>query len=498
MSSAKKASLVSYASVIFYVVAGFLYTPYLVKTLGTSNYGLYALAASLVGYFSLDFGIGAAQTRLCAKFIAEGRPEKIRDLLGITARIYLAIDIFILCLMCLVFFYVDAIFSNLSVAELEKFKVIFIITACFVLINFPLLPTKGLFQAFDRVYELTLIDLFCKMSNILAIVGALYFGLSLYGVVLANILSNLIAQLFRLYYVFSKERLVICIDAKDREITKFITSFSLWATVAMVADKFFFGVIPFLLAAFSNTTEVAIFAIVISIEGYTLGISRSLSGIFLPRVMKMVVNEQTRDEKTTLMVRVGRIQLYIIGLIISGLIGLGYEFIQHWLGPGYEKSYYCLVLVITPCVFHLTQTIAEELLLATNKVKYRALSYILGSSISVICIVLLSPKYGAFGPAIGVCLSFLLAHNLLLDIFYHKKIGVNILTFFTRCHLRILPVLVVCAGIGYLFQEYIETPTFFLFLTKGLVWATLSALILWLFAFNKEEKLLVYQILHLK
>lgn len=495
MSSAKKASLLSYISVVFYVIAGFLYTPYLVKTLGLSDYGIYALAASLIGYFSLDFGIGAAQTRLAAKYIAEGTSWKIRDMLGITSRIFLAIDGLILCLLLVVYFNATDIFSNLTDNELVRFKNVFLITSLFVLINFPLLPLKGLFQAFDRVYELTLIELIYKMSNVGVIVLALYLGWGIYGVVLVNVGSNILAQIFRLYYIFQKEKLSINIQAHDKSVVQFITSFSAWATIAMVADKFFFGIIPFLLAAFSNTAEVAFFAIVISIEGYTLSISRSLSGIFLPRVMKMVVKDQSRSEKTALMVKVGRIQLYIVGLIITGLISLGHEFIVHWLGDGFDKSYYCLVLVMAPCIFHLTQTIAEELLLATNNVRYRAFSYVLGSSLSVLTIVLFAPKYGALAAAIGVCLSFCFAHNLLIDIFYHKKIGVDMIRFFKECHIKIMPVLLICGVLGFCMQSYINTPSFVTFIMKGIVWAVLSSAILWLLAFNKEEKQMIIQMI---
>ena len=92
MASVKKTSLLSYISVGFYLLAGFLYTPFLVKTLGVSDYGIYSLSASLIGYFSLDFGIGAAQARLAAKYNLEGRRDKLRDMLGITTRIFAFID----------------------------------------------------------------------------------------------------------------------------------------------------------------------------------------------------------------------------------------------------------------------------------------------------------------------------------------------------------------------------------------------------------------------
>jgi len=96
MKSAKITSLISYFNIAFYIVTGLFYTPLLVKTLGLSDYAIFSLVVSLVGYFSIDFGVGTAQTRYIAKLLAEGRRQKIYDLLGITNKIFSLIDFIII------------------------------------------------------------------------------------------------------------------------------------------------------------------------------------------------------------------------------------------------------------------------------------------------------------------------------------------------------------------------------------------------------------------
>ena len=498
MSSARKASIISYISVIFYIITGFFYTPLLVKTLGVSDYGIYSLAASLIGYFTIDFGIGAAQTRLIAKFIAENKLDKIKEVLGITIKIYFIIDIIILLALVIVYANADSIFTKLTPVELVKFKNVFLITGAFILLNFPLLPTKGLYQAFDRVFQLTVIDLIYRVINVSSIIIALLLKYDLYIVVIINVSTNLLAQIIKLVYIQFKERLKIKLGSKDEYIYKFITSFSFWATIAMIADKFFFGIIPFLLAIFTTTSEIAIFAIVISIEGYVLSMSKSLSGIFLPRIMKLVVHNGADSEKTDLMIKVGRIQLYVVGLLITGLICFGKEFIFYWLGPGFDKSYYCLILVLTPCVFHLTQTIAEELLYATNNVKYKALANVIGSFLSVLSIIIISPKYGAYGSAFGVFISFLIAHNLIIDIIYKKKLNIDMLKFLRECQGKILPYFFIMLLIGLGMQKLLYTPSFGILILKGIIWATITCVILWLFVLNRDEKNIILQLCQIK
>lgn len=495
MTSLKRASLLSYISVIIYIVTGFFYTPLLVKSLGISDYGIYSLSASLIGYFTLDFGISAATARVAAKFLANGTRQRINDLVGITCKLYLLIDLVVLFLLCLFYFYADNIFTQFNAEELNKFRNVFLITSAFILINFPLIQLKGLFQAYEIITELVLVDIGYRVISFATLVTALLLHWELYSIVAVNVSCNLTAQLVRLFYLRHSQHLSINLKAHDCEIFHFILSFSMWATIAMIADKFFFGFIPTLMAMFTNTREIAIFAAVISIEGYTLGISRALSGIFLARVTKMVVKGNTNEEKTKLMIRVGRIQLYIIGSIVFGLITFGREFIHLWLGQEFDKSYICLILVLTPCILHLTQTIAEELIYATNHVKYKAIANITGSVICISSIILLAPHYGALGAAVGVFLSFTLAHNFLIDIFYHRRLGLNIFEFFTKCHAKILPCFLFTSGLFIFTQGFFPHPSLPWFLLRGICWYGLTLTILWFFCMNTEEKQIFHQIL---
>lgn len=70
----KAGALLSYVSIALNMVIGLLYTPYMLRMLGQSEYGLYSLAASLIAYLTvLDLGFGNAIVRYTAKFRAEGK-----------------------------------------------------------------------------------------------------------------------------------------------------------------------------------------------------------------------------------------------------------------------------------------------------------------------------------------------------------------------------------------------------------------------------------------
>jgi hypothetical protein len=59
--------LLNYLGVIVVSGVGFFLTPYLIRHLGATNYGVMALSTSMIGYASLlDFGIGISVMKLIA------------------------------------------------------------------------------------------------------------------------------------------------------------------------------------------------------------------------------------------------------------------------------------------------------------------------------------------------------------------------------------------------------------------------------------------------
>ena len=74
----RKAGIVlSYVSMIMEVFSTLLLTPYIIRTLGQAEYGVFRLSMAINAYLSLlELGIGNAIVRYIAKFRVEGNTEK--------------------------------------------------------------------------------------------------------------------------------------------------------------------------------------------------------------------------------------------------------------------------------------------------------------------------------------------------------------------------------------------------------------------------------------
>ena len=225
---------------------------------------------------------------------------------------------------------------------------------------------------------------------------------------------------------------------------------SSWVFVISIAQRLLLNIVPTILGIFSGSKQIAIFAIAMTLEGFIWTFAYALNGLFLPKVTKMVSGHQNRYEVSNLMIKVGRIQLLVIGLLITGVVVLGKSFIQLWMGADFILSYYVVLFLVVPGIITLSQEIAYTLLFVENEIKYRAILFILASVISIIIGVLLIPKLGALGPAIGVGTALILCHVVGMNIVYSKVLKLEIARFFKSVHLKMIWPQLLAGGLSIL------------------------------------------------
>lgn len=491
INQVRAGALVSYITIFFNIISGFIYTPWLINRLGQSDYALYTLVNSVMTYFVLDFGMGAAITRFITKYRVNNEPEKVNNLLGVTTKLYLTIDGIILAAMVVFYMLIDKIYVNLSATEIVRLENVFIIAGMVALLSFPLLPVNGIFTAYEKLYAQKVFDLLAKVLTITSVVIALLAGGGLYFVVLFNTAITFIMNLIKFLYIRKSAGIKLNLKHKDKELKKSIFSFSAWVMVASIADRFFFTFVPSLLGIVSNSAQIAVFGVAVSIENYTCLFSSVFNNLFLPRVTSMVVKNESTEKITDLMIKVGRIQLIIVSTIVTAIISMGREFISCWVGEEYVNAHIVLIIILLPTLVHFCQAIGNEMIFATNNVKYRALVYVCGSVISVVLTLILGGRFGAIGAGIGIGAGLLLSHVVLLNIIYYKKLKLNIPRYFKECQLKMLIPMLISGAIGYFIMKIYPVDSLILFIVKAGIWAVFHAGILWFTFLNKFEKDLI-------
>ena len=491
----KLGALMSYAAILFNIIAGLIYTPWMVRQIGKSDYGLYILVISFLTYFTMDFGLGQSIARFMARYKAENKKDDIDNLLGISTRLYLLIDGVILLALVIIYFFIENIFKELTPTEIEKFKIVYIIAGFFSLFSFPFTSLNGILIAFERFFVLKLCDLLKKAGTILFMVVAIFMGYKLFALVAINAAVGLIIIGIKLVYLAKTTSIKVNLRFKSREFLKELFGFSAWITIIGIAQRLLLNITPAILGIFSGTTQIAIFAIGTTLEGYTWTFANALNGLFLPRVSQLNLKGESKKEISDLMIKVGRIQLFITGLLIIGLVTMGKEFITLWMGADFENSYYVAILIIVTGIITLTQQIGDTYIIVINKLKFQAYILLGASLVSIILSAIFASKYGAIGSATAIFVALMFGKVIGMNWIYGKILKLDILRFFRECHLNMVIPFGITILSGFLIQKFIPVTTLIYFFSKVILLSIIYFLLMWFWGLNLYEKNLIRSVL---
>lgn len=494
MNQLKTGSILSYVGLALNMLAGLLYTPWMINSIGKEDYGLYTLALSVISIFVFDFGIGQAVTRFVAKYLAEDNQEKANNCLGLVYKLYIYIDIIILFVLIGVYFCIPYIYKELTFYEVERFKNIYIIVSIFSVISFPFIPLNGILTANEKFIQLKLCDLAHKIFILITMSTCLIIGLGLYALVLVNAISGLLTILLKLFFINKDTKTSVNFGYENKVELREIMSFSGWVTVKSLAGRLIFILSPSIIAMVSGSVEVALFGIVNVIEGYVFSFASAVSGLFLPKVYQRFSRGEV--DIMPLMIKVGRLFLFIIGFIIVGFISVGQEFIIVWLGDGYGKIYWSVLLVIIPSIVYIPHEIGFCTIEVQNKVKYQAIVFLFMGLINVIIGYVLAGMYGCM----GLCISILIAYsirNIGIDYIMNKHLKLNMFLFYKEVFGKTFGYLLVVLLIG-ICIHYIPINGWGGFSLKGILVSVIYFIVVYFYAFNSYEQSLVTSFLRIK
>lgn len=488
----KLGALISYLSISINMIAGLLYTPWMIRTIGKEDYGLYTLAMSVISLFVFDFGLGVSINRFLSKYLAEGRQDKANQCLGMVYKLYFYIDIILLIVLAAVYFFIPQIYQELTPSEIENFKVVYVMAAVFAVFSFPFIPVNGILSAHEKFVQLKSCDVIHKLIVVGAMTICLLVGYGLYALVLVNALAGIVMIAIKLYFIKRYTLQEVNLSYKNKEEFRQIIKFSGWVTIMSFCQRCIFTLGPTILGAFSGSVAIAIFGIANTLESYVFTFSSALSGMFLPRISRIVAKD---GDVLPLMIKIGRIQLMLVSFVVFGFCCVGFEFIQLWVGKDFSPSYLCALLIILPSLLQLPQEIGDQTLYAKNKLKERSYAFISMAVVNVVLGIPLSILWGATGLCISICAAYLI-RTIVLDVIYKNVLQIDIYKFFKETFLVFLPAFALCLVTCFALNHWVGIGGWLGIGIKGVIYCITMTMVLFYLVMNKEEKELVISLIH--
>ncbi len=480
--------ILSYVTQLANILIGVLYTPIMLRLLGQSEYGLYQLVFSVVSYLSiLSLGFGSSYMRFYSRYKAKEDEENIAKLNGMFLIIFMVISV--ICILCgiAMLINIEAIFGKgLTSSELDTARILLALMVVNIAATFVKTVFANSITAHERFIFQRVVELLRVIFNPFLALPLLIMGYGSVAMVSVTTFLTFFVLFLDIYYCVKKIKIRFSFRKLDFSLLKEMWVFTAFIFMAIITDQLNWNIDKFLLGRMIGTVAVAVYGVAGQLHSLYMSLSSSVSSVFIPRVNMLIAKKEDDKALTDLFTRVGRVQLLILGLVISGYIVYGREFIKIWAGKGYEESYIIGLLLMLSVTVSLIQNLGIEVRRAKNLHKIPAVVMLATAVSNLVLSVFLIKLYGVIGAALGTFIVKLM-NTIYMNVYYQKRCGLNIVSFWARVLPLMFPIaLTGVIGIG--IKQFIYAGSVEKLIFSMLIYTIIYCLIVGVLGMNEEEK----------
>lgn len=438
----------SYVLMFVEVISAMLFTPFLIRMLGQSQYAVYQFTSQISSYLTLlDLGVGNAVIRYMAKYRADNNKEKQEEFLGIATVFYLVVAVITVIIgIVLVIILPTAFAKGLTPEEIrlsQKMLCVTMLTCAVTLGTSSFATTLIAYECFSFSKGLTII---CNIFKVGISIAALALGVKAFGIVTINLVINLITRLTYTFYVLFKLKIRPRFKNPDISFIKETVTYSSFVFLQMLAtqinsmtDTVLLGIL-----AKGSSAIIAVYSVGSQIIQYFKTIGSHVNGVLMAGVVRMVENGAKPKALQNEMVRIGRIIFMILGMVFAVFIANGRHFMVLWAGEDYAQSYYVAVAIMVPTMFTLIQNIGNQILWAMNRHKGQAIVQVVAALVNIVLTAILISWKPLEGAVIGSVIALTVGDVVWMNIIFKKKIGISLTEYYMGLFKGILPSLLIC------------------------------------------------------
>lgn len=487
----KIGAILSYILIILNTAYGLILTPYILFSIGEIEYGVYKTVASLsASLLVMDLGIGGMITRYIAKYRAEAQDNKIKDFVSMALGEGLFLVLFVASGCSIIYAIIPSIYrSGLSGEQILLAQDLFIVLAiniCFHIIDNIL---DGVISGNNKFSVGNSIKIVRLILRIVFTYSLLLIIKSALVLVILDLLLSIVVIIIQIIYIVNFLHIPLSIKLRGWDRGLFIetikyTGLMFLTSIAAQVNSNLDNVV---IGAELGAGFVSIYSMGLAIFAMFENISMSISGVMLPTVSNVLAYDSDGTKIKSLVIRVGRIQFMLLGAALAGFVILGREFIQLWLGAGFEDVYLIVLILMGPALLELCVNVCLSILRAKNKLGFRTLVLSLVTLMNAVVTIIGVRLYGYYAAAIGTALSFLVGSVIIMNIYYHKILGMDMIEVYKAIINKTWICLIISAIVTRIISGFFVS-TWTSFIICALIFIIILFALMTLFGFTKEER----------
>lgn len=410
----------------------FIFWPYIVRTLGDTAYGIYAIIGTVIGYFALlDMGLGRAVVKYIAEYAGRKDKQALQETFSMTLAIFLVAGLAGTVLILLTAGPLATHILKIPSDSVPLARQCFLIagTGFFfsILLNFFNALANGLNRYDISGSILAAIGLCSTLGAVLLLKAG-------FGLTALIWLRVLIPLFFIALYLWCLRRLIPGVQLRPRFIRKragSILQFGAYSILSRISDVVMRQAGPLIIGIMIGVAQVTYFVVPFHILNRITVMIVRMGMVVFPAVSELQ-GQNRPDTVRALFLTSSRMILSFSAAATVPLLLFGNRFLTLWISPEFAQRSGPVILLITAGIF--INQLTNIPVFTVNGLGRPKVSGIASLATALLFAVVAIPASARFGIA-GTAAAFLIAHTVVTPLFI-RHVCIRILNLKPADYLR--------------------------------------------------------------
>ncbi len=411
------------------IAVGVFLMPYTVRHLGTSEYGLWMLVASMTVYFNLfDLGYGNGLVRHVADADARGDAVLVNQILSTFFVIYIGLGVLVIGAAAVLIAWVPY-FPNLLPTQIPLARFILAVIGVRIALGFPMTVFGAVTTARQRFALNNNVATVSLLVNAAVQFALLARGYHVRAVVAGSVTVDLLTYIG---YARTAKRafpaLRLRLSAFRASLVRDVTAFSLYVFLISIAAQIGFNLDNIVVGAALGTSAVAVYAVTLRLAEAQRNLSNQFNTLMFPVVVRYgALNDP--DSLRRMLIEGTRLSLTLVCGLTVCLMAFGRPLISRWMGHGFDAAVIPLYVLAIAGVVLIGQAPLGNILLGTGR--HRLVAFVsLGEALANLALsIVLVRRFGLIGVAIGTAIPVFVANVFFLAPAVCRQLEVGLIAF---------------------------------------------------------------------
>lgn len=454
----KVGAIISYILIILNSFYGVVMTPFIIKSLGADEYGVYKTIAALSSSMMImDFGIGGTVQRYVAKYRADNKENEIPNFMSMSLIISLGLNVLIVIGSIIIYFLIGSIYSEtLSTDQLILARQLFLLLSLNTLMVVIENVLNGLITGYNRFIFANGLKLGLLVFRIIMLFLLLTLFSNAVTLVLISIAVSVIIGIAEIFYIKKRLKFKIRYDHWDITVLTGAGKYTALMFLTTIASHIFSNLDNIIIGAFRGPALVTIYSVGLLFFSMFQSLSAGIAGVMLPTVTSVLSQKDGMTKVVNVIIKAGKAQFILLGAALVGFICIGQDFISVWMGEGYEDVYIITLLLLIPSMFELCINVCHSVLRAQNRLGFRTGVVIASAIFNAILTVIFVNMWSYIGAAIATACSYVVCSLLVMNIYYAAVIKLPMLNIYKSILGRVSLCLLISGACLFVFSRFVN------------------------------------------